>query len=333
MRPGWGGDVSGTVRSMLGAVWFVTCVGMSCAMFTQGAAAQATTTTAAPPADARELFRRGEAAYSAGNYELAIREWNNAYSVDPRPRIQFNLSQAYERLGQLEQAMDALKKFLDSGDPDDPMYSDANARLSALQQRLALTGVVVSGGHEGGAIIVDEKDWGRTPRPDKIPVAPGGHVLVVRWPNQPEFRTNIQVPAGQVIEVTLPADAGKPADVAAINTNVSTADTGNKNSKILWYSLGGGLAALGVGGLVYGFVRMGADSDCSGTTYCNPDDVDSAKTQSTVGITAGAVLLAGGATLITLTALDILGKDKNGDKRASTTCGIGLASATCRIRF
>jgi hypothetical protein len=331
MRPGWGGDVSGTVRSLLGALWIVTCVGLSIGTLTPEASAQATT-TAAPPADARELFRRGEAAYSAGNYDLAIREWTNAYSVDPRPRIQFNLSQAYERLGQLELAMDALKKFLDSGDPDDPMYSDANARLSALQQRLALTGVVVSGGHEGGSILVDDKDWGRTPRPDKIPVAPGGHVLVVRWPNQPEYRTNVQVPAGQTIEVTLPADAGKPADVAAINTNVSTADASN-GSKVLLYSLGGGLAALGVGGIVYGVVRGGADSDCGGTTYCNPDDTDAAKTQSMAGIITGAVLLAGGATLITLTALDVLGKDKGGDKRASTTCGIGLASATCRIRF
>jgi hypothetical protein len=309
---------------------FVTCVGVCTGTRVHKAEAQA---TAAPTADARELFRRGEAAYSAGNYELAIREWNNAYSVDPRPRIQFNLSQAYERLGQLQDAMDALKKFLDSGDPDDPMYSDANARLSALQQRMALTGVVVNGGYEGGAILVDDKDWGRTPRPDKIPVAPGSHELVVRWPGQPEYRTNIQVPAGQVIQVNLPAGAGKPDMTAAINTNVDTADTGKNGKKILWYSIGSGLAALGVGGIVYGVVRGGADSDCGGTTYCNPDDKDSASTQSMIGYTVGGVLLAGGATLITLTALGVLGGDKEGEKQAKTTCGIGLASATCRIRF
>ena len=309
---------------------FVACLGVCTGMFEQKVSAQAPATPA-PAADARELFRRGEAAYSAGNYDLAIREWNNAYSVDPRPRIQFNLSQAYERLGQLEQAMDALKKFLDSGDPDDPMYSDANARLSALQQRLALTGVVVSGGHEGGSILVDDKDWGRTPRPDKIPVAPGSHELVVRWPGQPDYRTNIQVPAGQVIQITLPTDAGKPATTGAVTTQVDTADAG-KGKKVLWYSLGGGLAALGVGGIVYGAVRGGADSDCGGTTYCNPDDEDSAKTQSIVGYGVGAALLAGGATLITLTALGVLGSD-DGEKQAKTTCGIGLASATCRIRF
>jgi len=302
-------------------------LGLTTVAFAQQPAAPA----AAPTADARELFRRGEAAYSAGNYEVAIREWNNAYSVDPRPRIQFNLSQAYERLGELEKAMDALKKFLDSGDPDDPMYSDANARLSALQQRLALTGVVVKGGADGGTILVDEKDWGRTPRPDKINVAPGSHVLVVHWADRPEFRTNISVPAGQVIEVAIPDNgaATLPVTTPQVATNV---DSGKGVSPMVWYSIGGALAAVGIGGIVYGAVRSGDAIDCGGSTYCpNPGDADSAKTQSMVGIAGGAVLLVGGI------ALGVVGFLKSRKEKqtasAGTTCGIGLASASCRIRF
>jgi hypothetical protein len=285
---------------------------------------------AAPTADARELFRRGEAAYSAGNYELAIREWNSAFSVDPRPRIQFNLSQAYERLGRLEEAMAALKKFLDSGDPDDPMYSDANARLSALQARLAQTGVMVVGGHEGGTILVDDKEWGRTPRPDKISVAPGSHVLVVRWTGRPEFRTNVQVPAGQVIEVSLPDSAGAP-----VTTNQPAqvdVDTKKGMSPIIYYSVGGGLAAVGVGLIAYGAVRSGDAVDCGGDTYCpDPDAADSAKTQSLVGLVSGGVLLVGGGVLITL---GILKQRKEKDPAAtSTRCGVGFASASCQVRF
>lgn len=293
---------------------------------------------AAPTADARELFRRGEAAYSAGNYELAIREWNSAFSVDPRPRIQFNLSQAYERLGRLEEAMAALKKFLDSGDPDDPMYSDANARLSALQARLAQTGVMVVGGHEGGTILVDDKEWGRTPRPDKISVAPGSHVLVVRWTGRPEFRTNVQVPAGQVIEVSLPDSAGAP--VTTNQPATVDVDTGKGMSPIVYYSVGGGLAAVGVGLIAYGAVRNGDAVDCTenpgpGTmsgTYCSdPDAADSASTQSLVGIIAGSALVVGGGVLITL---GILKSRKEKDPAAtSTRCGVGFASATCQVRF
>jgi hypothetical protein len=288
---------------------------------------------AVPAVDAREAFRRGEAAYSAGNYEMAIREWTNAYTADPRPRIQFNLSQAYERTGELENAMAALKKFLESADPDDPMYSDANARLSALQQRVASTGVLVRGGAEGGLILVDEQDWGRTPRPDKITVKPGSHVIVVRWPGQPDFRTNVVVSAGQVVEVQLPANASAPVattpvPVTSTGTSVSTSSSSNK--KLLFYVLGGATAAVGAGLLTYGIVRGGDVVDCGGNTYCpDPGASDSAKTQSIVGYAMGGVLLAGGAALIVVGALT----GNSGEQQAKTQCGVGFASAACRFRF
>lgn len=315
----------------LASLCFAIVMSLSTAAFAQDPAAPTTSTSV----DAREAFRRGEAAYSAGNYDLAIREWSSAYKVDPRPRIQFNLSQAYERLGDLENAMAALRSFLDSGDPDDPMYSDANARLAALQQRMALTGVVVRGGHDGGQILVDDKDWGRTPRPDKIPLSPGSHVLMVRWLGHPEFRTNVVVPAGQVIEVNIPDSSGGepiaagPTEPAPDNSKTVQVDTGSGNKKLLYYGIGGGLAAVGVGALIYGIAQGGAAGDCGGTTYCDPDSKDSAETQSLVGYVAGAVLIAGGGTLIVLGALS--GDDDSG--QASTQCGVGLASATCRVRF
>ncbi len=311
----------------LASLCFAIVLSVSSASFAQNSANTAEPTTAG----AREAFRRGEAAYSAGNYDLAIREWTNAYKADPRPRIQFNLSQAYERLGDLENAMTSLRSFLDSGDPDDPMYSDANARLAALQQRMGLTGVMVKGGGDGGRILVDDKDWGRTPRPDKIALAPGSHVLIVRWPARQEFRTNIVVPAGQVIEVNVPDEGGgnpiASGPTNTVDTSVST-DSAKGNKKLLFYALGGGTAAVGVAALVYGIVRGGDVVDCK-KEYCpDPGQSDSAKTQSLVGIVTGIALIAGGGALIMLGALS-----KDDQQQASTTCGVGWASASCRVRF
>jgi hypothetical protein len=293
------------------------------------ASAQAGGTTVQASEGAREAFRRGEAAYSAGNYDVAIREWNSAYQSDPRPRIQFNLSQAYERMGQLESAIQALETFLNSGDPDDPTYSDANARLLALRQRLASTGVVVNGGADGGQILIDDKDWGRTPRPDKIAIAPGNHALTVRWPDGREFRTSVFVPAGQVAEVLVPTEVGaaKPAE-GPTASGTSGAESG-KDRRVLWYSLGGGAAALGVGLLTYGIVRGAATSDCGGDIYCNPDDEDKANRQKLAGLVTGPILLAAGAALIVVGALS----HKKSDKQARTQCGVGYASAACRVSF
>lgn len=301
-------------------------------------AAPAPAQNAQASAGAREAFRRGEAAYSAGNYETAVREWTNAYAVDPRPRIQFNLSQAYERMGQLENAIGALKRFLESGDPEDPTYSDANARLVALQQRLASTGVMVQGGQEGGSILVDGQDWGRTPRPDKITVAPGNHVIVVRWPSGREFRTNVYVSPGQVVDIQVADEGGTASGPSAAPATGSVAGgvstqappPAGSNKKILWYSLGGGVAAVGLGLTVYGATRIAAQSKCGGDTYCEPDSKDAAKAQGIAGIAAGSALVLGGAALFVVGALT----GRHEDQRAArTTCGVGYASAACTFRF
>ena len=319
------------MRQAKAAIWFALMISATCVASAQESTPQVTATST----DAREAFRRGEAAYSAGNYDTAIKEWNAAYAADPRPRIQFNLSQAYERLGQLQSAIDALERFLESGDPDDPTYSDANARLVALRQRLSRTGVVVKGGAEGGEILVDETDWGRTPRPDRIMVTPGSHVLLVRWPSGKEFRTNVVVPAGQVIEVNIPEELGGGATAFSGSSSVSTEGPGSearadkKGRGILFYSVGGGVAAAGIGLIAYGIARGAATSDCGDTTYCYPDDVDSADRQSIIGYAVGGSLLAAGAALIVVGALS----SRKGDAHARTACGVGLSSASCRFHF
>ena len=126
-------------------------------------------------ADARRQFTQGEQAYRVGNYDEAVELWQRAYSMDPRPRIQYNLSQAFERLGRLEEAVSALDAYLRDTPPDDPLYGEANARLAALRQRVALTGIRIVGGGAGGQIFVNDQAWGATPRPDRIPVAPAAN--------------------------------------------------------------------------------------------------------------------------------------------------------------
>jgi len=300
--------------------------------------------SAAAQATAKEAFKRGQAAYNAGNYDVAVREWQAAYASDPRPLIQFNLSQAFERMGQLPDAIDSLKRYLESAPADDYAYSDANARYVALQQRVAATGVVVQGGNEGGSILVDDQDWGRTPRPDKIGVTPGNHVIVVRWADGREYRTSAYVPAGQVVTISV-GDAGAPvaqvpapAAVAAASVPQSAPaappEGRSKTKKIVLYSVGGAVAAIGVGLLVYGGVRGGATSKCGELkdgieTYCDPDSKRSAEHQSIGGYVAGGVLLAGGAAIVLVNALT----GRHDDTRRASQCGVGFTSASCTFRF
>lgn len=63
---------------------------------------------------ARELFLEGEAHYAAGRYEQAADRYLEAYELSQRPELLFNLGNAYERLGDYEQAAEYLRRYVNS---------------------------------------------------------------------------------------------------------------------------------------------------------------------------------------------------------------------------
>ncbi len=161
----------------------------------------ALTTTALAQDDARTLFQRGQVAYSQGDYDAAISTWTQAYALDPRPLLQWNLAQAYERLGRLDEAATALNLFLEHADPADEHQAEARARLGAIRTRIEATGIMLHGGPEGAVVTLDGADAGRLPRPDAFHVTPGSHRIVVRAAGYADFTSTVVVPAGQQTEV------------------------------------------------------------------------------------------------------------------------------------
>jgi hypothetical protein len=179
---------------------------------------------AVPPASAetggaRELFQRGQVAYAQGDYDLALELWTEAYGLDARPLLQWNISQACERLGRLEEAAAALELYLANADPADEHQADARARLGALRERIAATGILFRGGPEGATLTIDGADAGRLPRPDPIRVSAGSHDIVVSAPGYEPFRSTVGVPAGDQVEVEVSmagAGGGSAPPIAGI---------------------------------------------------------------------------------------------------------------------
>ncbi len=60
---------------------------------------------------AREHYLRGERYYAEGDYELSIQEFRAAYDLSNRPKLLFNLANAYERLSRFELAIEALRTY------------------------------------------------------------------------------------------------------------------------------------------------------------------------------------------------------------------------------
>lgn len=330
-----------------------------CALLTSCLLACALWISPASAQDAREAFRKGENAYSVGNYELAITEWERAYALDPRPRIQFNLAQAFERLGRWSKAVAALKNFLENADPDDPTYGDANARMQSLKERLAKTGLVLEGGLDGGAIKVDDKEWGRTPRPDKIPLTPGEHQVVVSWGDRPDFQATASVPPGRVVKLTIHTPAATNAGGKTTLGTDSLSDAPKSKRPIILIASGGAGILAGGALLAMGLQATSQLSGCGDTKICreselrkiaednnltqaqiddlletnpvSPDsDVDAAETKQIVGLAAGGVLLLAGAGLTTWGIIDM---KKGGNSDRATRCSLTFTGAMCRTQF
>lgn len=84
---------------------------------------------------ARNYFNLGTAQLDRGDYEAAVRSFEEAHRLSRRPALLFNLYVAYERLGNLEAAIDHLSRFLASGEPVENRAA-LDVRLENLRRRL-----------------------------------------------------------------------------------------------------------------------------------------------------------------------------------------------------
>jgi len=284
-------------------------------LLSSATAATSTVAAQAPAEDARALFARGQTAYRQGDYEAAIAAWNSAYAQDPRPLLQYNLSQAYERLGRLLDAKTALERYVAEAEATDTNQADARARLSSLRERLTRTGVRVSGGPEGATILIDGEDKGRTPRPDAISVAPGSHRIVVRLAGYDDFNATLVVPAGEAVQVEVEMIATSHINNSLHNGGAAgpqrgaDVSSGSPLPAILLIG-GGGVAAIGLGLGIVAFSMAGSATSSEGS------DADTARTLALVAdIGMGVGLLAAAFGLVLLLTG---GDDEDAAPQAST---------------
>lgn len=175
-----------------------------------------------PQQDPRALFREGQAAYDTGDYATAAQRWEQAYALDARPALQYNLAQAYERLGDLTRAVGAYRLYIDTAPPDASELATARARRVSLEQRLAATAILLSGGPEGATVLIDDEDRGRLPHPDPFRIAPGSHRIVVRAEGHQDFVANVAVTGGQTVTVAVDsAHAGGGGGISTVGIVVT----------------------------------------------------------------------------------------------------------------
>jgi tetratricopeptide (TPR) repeat protein len=268
--------------------------------------------------NARGLFLRGQESYGRGDYQAAIRSWDEAYKLDPRPLLQFNIAQAYEKQGKLQESIDALERYLATAAPDDAYQTEARARLGAVREKLRSTGIHIRGAPEGATIFVDHHDWGRTPRPDPVPARPGAHRVVVQLEGYRDFQTVVTVPAGKHVAVNaamVPLEGGATAEGDAADSADGAGAGGARKSNLVPFILWGVAGAALVTGGVLGLMAMSQANDAPSS--------DSSEADKAKSLAIGADIALGTALVAGTVGTVLFFVNSSGDqKRASGPSGV-----------
>jgi len=84
---------------------------------------------------ARTHFESGAAYLQQSDLDGALREFENAYRLSPRPEILLNIATVYERMGKWSDAVSALERYLKDA-PDGEHAGTVQVRIENLKKRL-----------------------------------------------------------------------------------------------------------------------------------------------------------------------------------------------------
>ncbi len=115
---------------------------MTCKWFTDALALAllvcATATTARADDAFKHHYEAGLSFYSSEDYDSAIKEFQAAYALKPRPRLLFNIGQAYRNIGNAKQALHyyLLYQALES-DPKPGLKAELEGYIAQMNSILA----------------------------------------------------------------------------------------------------------------------------------------------------------------------------------------------------
>lgn len=180
---------------------------------------------------ARLYFNAGARAYAAGKYIAAIRAFDEAYRIDPRPGLVFSIAQAYRRQyfidkakENLTQAIQHYRQYLQL-EPDGARRGDTAEALSELeplaskltpaeaaapppQSVKAATQLMISSPVDDVAISLDGKPAGTLPY--IAAVSPGVHHVALSAGGYVTYERDVRVLDGSVVPLDVALQA-KPS--------------------------------------------------------------------------------------------------------------------------
>jgi hypothetical protein len=152
-------------------------------------------------AQARMLLSQGNQLFERGDLKAALANFRAAYALYPSPKLLVNASAAERELGDLPAAATDLRHFLDDATEDESALLDkARSDLRAIEKKVGRIGI--KAWPQRSAIEID----GRIAR-DPTYVRPGAHSVKVRAATGVQLERDVDVAAGESVELAMPEGA------------------------------------------------------------------------------------------------------------------------------
>ena len=184
---------------------------------------------------ARVFYAEGTKAYNLGNFELAIKNYKDAYNTLPEPVFLYNIAQAYRLAGDFNQALFFYKSFMRNM-PTAPNLAEVERRVAEMEAALAQQKSAASK-PPNDTVGPGESPRGSEPEPSPSPSA-------APTPSPSPAPSDVKIPSPAAAAGTLPADTS-PSD--------GPTDSGGKGKPIYkkwWFWAGIGAVAVGTVAIV-----------------------------------------------------------------------------------
>jgi len=86
-----------------------------------------------PAARAKAHFKAGKAAYAAGNFSEAAKEFSAGYMLDPKPGFLLNIAQSYRKAAEPKEALHYYQEYLKAA-PDSKLRLQVEGLIKELEE-------------------------------------------------------------------------------------------------------------------------------------------------------------------------------------------------------
>jgi hypothetical protein len=282
--------------------------------------------TIAAPADAqsksvqaRDHVRAGLAYAERDKWDDALREFEEAYALEPQPLRLYDVAQARLKTRRFRAARDAFSQLLELPGLSADQRERARAGLASASEHVAKLRITVEGGKPTDSLTLDGTNTGVQPG-KPLEIDPGRRVVRLIRDGEPVAERTVDVSDGGDVAVTI----GPGSDRIERAPPPATApDTGGSIPPLVFVLGGAALVSAGVGTYfeIRGLNRWSELRDgCGRTRTCPPGEVDAARRNVLVGD-----LLIGVAVVAAAAAVYVLLAPGKQQRIGSALLGSGLA--------